>query len=341
MSTPASGPTFFAAVEAAIRSTNTVKYCCIAGIAWMVYDILINLDREIKHFWFGRWSLPRVLYFLNRYFSLARVVFFVFGLFHPISNTVCNVFIYVQTWTGAFEIWFLQIILIYRVHSLYRTKKILISIIISFLLSAAAIIAIITTAVGAAHTVEEHLPGLTLCVPTSRRSQMMGEIWAFWIPILLFESYLFSLSLVQLVRNVGTVRRDALLFRSNSHLVELIFRDSIWYFLTVCIIDLASLAIWQSPHVPAGTEWTTGFTAPFFSIIGSRLLLNLREYADLTKYISTGGTPASDWRGDETHSAIEFAERSLPKPATKTTFDDSNTATHASSLQHPESDYII
>ncbi|KAF8146933.1 hypothetical protein K438DRAFT_490314 [Mycena galopus ATCC 62051] len=327
MSIPTSDPAaFLAALEAAIRSTETVKYCCVAGIAWMAYDILINLDREVKHFWFGKWSFPRVLYFLNRYFSLARVVFFVFGLFHPLSTTVCTVSIYVQTWTGALEIWFLQIILIYRVNSLYRTKKILISIIIFFLCSIAGVVMVITTSVGTSKAAAEHLPGLSLCVPVSHHSRL-AEIWAFWVPILAFESFLFVLALNQLIRNIGILRKNALLFRSNNHLVELILRDSMWYFLLVCLIDISSLVIWQSPHIPAGTEWTTGFTAPFFSIIGTRLLLNLREHGDVTDYISTGGTlPASNYRGTEPRSAIEFAERGA---VPKTTFNDSSTVIHS------------
>ncbi|KAF8209416.1 hypothetical protein K438DRAFT_230344 [Mycena galopus ATCC 62051] len=232
MSTPNSGPALIAALAAAIQSTNTVKYCCVAGIAWMVYDIIINLDREIKYFWFGKWSLPRVLYFFNRYFSLARVVFFVFGLFHPLTTAVCSASIYVQTWTGALEIWFLQIILVYRVNSLYRSKKILSSIILLFICSAAAVMAIITTSVGSTKTTAEHLPGFSACVPEARHSRL-GEIWAFWVPILVFESYLFALALTQLARNIGVVRRSGLLFQSNSHLVELILRDSIWYFLSL------------------------------------------------------------------------------------------------------------
>ncbi|KAF8205433.1 hypothetical protein K438DRAFT_1819099 [Mycena galopus ATCC 62051] len=47
MSIPTSGPALLADVEAAIQETNTVKYCCVAGLAWIVYDILINLDREV------------------------------------------------------------------------------------------------------------------------------------------------------------------------------------------------------------------------------------------------------------------------------------------------------
>ncbi|KAF8205289.1 hypothetical protein K438DRAFT_535142 [Mycena galopus ATCC 62051] len=336
--TPTSGPAFAASIEAAIRSLNTVKYCCVAGIAWMVYDILINLDREVKHFWVSKfkWSFPRVLYFLNRYFALASVAFFVFGLFHPLSTTVSTVSIYVQTWTGALEIWFLQAILIYRVNALYRTKKILISILVFFLSSAAAVIAIITTTAGTSKTMAEHIPGLSACVPAPRQSRL-GEIWAFWVPILVFESYLFALALLQLVRNVEMVRRNALLFRSRSHLVELILRDSIWYFLLVCLIDISSLIIWQSHHGPAGqpgTEWTTGFTAPFFSITGTRLLLNLREHGDFAEYISTGGISALNHYGTEPHSAIQFAERAVI--AMKPTFEDSRTAVHITTPCMPE-----
>ncbi|KAF8181746.1 hypothetical protein K438DRAFT_1179868 [Mycena galopus ATCC 62051] len=289
----------------------------------MVYDILINLHREVKHFWFGKWFFPRVLYFLNRYFSLARVVFYVFGLFYLTSSTaVCTASIYVQTWTGAFEVWFLQIILIYRVDSLYRTKKILIAIIFLFLGSVAGVTTIITKSVGASQA--------AACMVGPHHVRL-GAIWAFWVPILAFESVLFVLALFQLVRNIGMVRKNALLFQSNSHLIELILRDSIWYFLVVCLVDITSLVLWQSPHVPAGTEWTTGFTSPLFSIIGTRLLLNLREYGDVMEYTSSGGRPNSNYHESEPRSAIRFAGRTR---AARTTFGDSSTGIHTP-IPHP------
>ncbi|KAF8146934.1 hypothetical protein K438DRAFT_490445 [Mycena galopus ATCC 62051] len=285
--TPTSDPHFIAAL---LQSINAVKYSCVAGIAWITYDILINLGREVKHFWSGKWSFPRVLYFLNRYFSLARLAFFVSAIFRPISTiTVCTAATYMQTWTGAFEIWFLQIILIYRINSLYRTKKILISTVAFFLCSAAGVMTIIT-----------------ISINTSKG----------W-----------------LIRNIGRVRKNALLFQSNSHLIELILRDSMWYFLVACLVDITSLVIWQAPLVPAGTMWTTGFATPTFSIIGTRLLLNLREYGDVMEYISTGLTPAPDYRGTEPHSAIEFAEQAR---TTKTTCDDSSTGIHTGLTPAPD-----
>ncbi|KAF8146935.1 hypothetical protein K438DRAFT_490621 [Mycena galopus ATCC 62051] len=213
MSTPTLDPAFVAGVEAAIQETLTVQYCCVAGIAWMAYDILINLDREVKHFW---------------------VVFFVFGLFHPLSITVRIASIYVQTWSGAFEIWFLQTILIYRVNSLYRTKKILISILLFFLCSVAGVSTIITKSVGSSQA--------AVCILGPHHSRL-AEIWAFWVPILAFEGFLFVLALNQLVRNIGVIRKNALLFRSNSHLVELILRDSMWYFLVYDFFPAHKIAI--------------------------------------------------------------------------------------------------
>ncbi|KAG8780219.1 hypothetical protein FRC12_023339 [Ceratobasidium sp. 428] len=36
----------------------------------LVYDILIHLDNEIIHIWSSRWSLARVIYYLNRFLPL-------------------------------------------------------------------------------------------------------------------------------------------------------------------------------------------------------------------------------------------------------------------------------
>ncbi|KAF8205425.1 hypothetical protein K438DRAFT_1757388 [Mycena galopus ATCC 62051] len=296
MSIPTSGADLEAA---ALRDANTVKYCCVAGLAWIVYDILINVDREVTHFWFGKWSFPRVLYFLNRYFSLARVVFRLFGVFgnsqsclrkfflnmgvwQPLlipSLLPCVASLYVQTWTGAFEIWFLQTVLIYRVNSLYRTKKILISIIVFFLCSAAGVITIIMRSIETSRA--------AVCVQALHDSQL-GEIWAFWAQWL------------------GSTAR----------------------------VDIASLVIWRTPQTSAFSgdmQWTTGFSGPFFSIVGSRLLLNLREYGGVTEYLSTISInlPASKYRGRELHSAMAFAERDRTPESTR---DDFSTGIHTTIL---------
>ncbi|KAF8205432.1 hypothetical protein K438DRAFT_537825 [Mycena galopus ATCC 62051] len=118
------------------------------------------------------------------------------------------------------------------VNSLYRKKKILIGILVFFLCSAAGVITIIMRSIGTSRA--------SVCDPASHDSRF-GEIWAFWVPILAFETFLFMLALIQLGRNVGVIRKNALLFQSKSHLIELILRDSMWYFLLAWLTSRPSL----------------------------------------------------------------------------------------------------
>ncbi|KAJ7456934.1 hypothetical protein FB451DRAFT_1183462 [Mycena latifolia] len=52
----------------------TREFQC-AATALMVYDYLLTLDREITFFWYyaGRWTVPRILFFVNRYFALFAI----------------------------------------------------------------------------------------------------------------------------------------------------------------------------------------------------------------------------------------------------------------------------
>ncbi|KAG8683908.1 hypothetical protein FRC08_014006 [Ceratobasidium sp. 394] len=48
------------------RRLDVVKYCVVATRTVLLYDILVNLDYEIRYIWTKPWSLVRFLYHFNR-----------------------------------------------------------------------------------------------------------------------------------------------------------------------------------------------------------------------------------------------------------------------------------
>ena len=55
------------------------------------------------------------------------------------------------------------------------------------------------------------------------------------IPVLAFELFLFILAVVQIVKNIKIIQKRALIFYRPRLLMEVVFRDSLWYFI-VCVI---------------------------------------------------------------------------------------------------------
>jgi hypothetical protein len=73
--------------------------------------------------------------------------------------------------------------------------------------------------------VQSHfIPGFTFCIPFG----VPDYLYAFWIPILAFESLLCGMALF---RGFQAFRYRQSVFQSGQHLVTLLLRDSIVYFL--------------------------------------------------------------------------------------------------------------
>ncbi|KAG6829505.1 hypothetical protein H0H87_011238 [Tephrocybe sp. NHM501043] len=67
-------------------------------------------------------------------------------------------------------------------------------------------------------------PEIAFCVPR----HISKNFYAFWIPMLAFESLLCGLALY---KGYETLRTASPSFRSGRHLVSILIRDSVVYFL--------------------------------------------------------------------------------------------------------------
>lgn len=75
----------------AIRATRLV-YVATFTLAW--WDYLLTLQGEIQHFWFDKWSIPKALFFANRYTILISLSVEVMGtLNHSVSDNFCVWFV--------------------------------------------------------------------------------------------------------------------------------------------------------------------------------------------------------------------------------------------------------
>lgn len=152
--------------------------------------------------------------------------------------------------------------------------------------------------------VQSHIiPGLPTCTLLS----VPDYLYTFWIPILAFESLLCGMALF---RGIQTLYHHQSVFRSGRHLMTMLLRDSVIYYL-MCAIPffhlhhsrVTELAVY-SPHISpicwfgaperlilhpsfiqfrwnsaqAGLlEAPVGFTIAMSCVIGNRLILNVRN----------------------------------------------------------------
>ncbi|CAE6427253.1 unnamed protein product, partial [Rhizoctonia solani] len=97
--------------------------------------------------------------------------------------------------------------------------------------------------------------------------QISPHLWACWLPALLFESFLFILTLIKATEHSHK--------RINTPVLYVLYRDGIVYFVVICCCSIFNMVVWlfAPPTLVALSKY---FVLSFIPTMGSRLVLNLR-----------------------------------------------------------------
>jgi len=254
-----------------IREIQHARYSTLAASTIIVYDHVISLDQEIELVWKAPWTMGKVLFFLNRYYPLCIVVFNQYTLFSSIlTDELCTNWLRWQGWTGLATCMVAEVILQLRLYALYfLDKKVLLFMVVSFLATSAGSAAIMGNVLSKVTARAHVIPGLPFCVPID----LPDYVYTFWIPILANESLLCGMALF---RGFQAFRYRQNVFQSGRHLVTLLLRDSIIYFLIIFVTYLTNLLIWSTGKIGL-IEIPAGFTVAMSCVMGNRLILNVRS----------------------------------------------------------------
>lgn len=244
----------------------------MASSAIIVYDHLITLDDELDLIWSGPWTVGKGLFILNRYYFLLSVFVNNYGLlWAKLNDNFCLRFFQWQGWTGWFACALAEVILQMRIYALFfHERRVHIIMITCFVLTAsasAAIMGYVLTHIDVLSRIP--FTDVTFCFSPN----IPDWFFAFWIPILVFESLLCALALL---RGFQTFRTDQGIFQSSRYLVRILVRDSIMYFLIMFVTYLTNLLVWVVGPVSL-LEIPIGFTVALSCALGNRVILNVRK----------------------------------------------------------------
>ncbi|KAJ6471401.1 hypothetical protein C8R45DRAFT_1165087 [Mycena sanguinolenta] len=160
-----------------------------------------------------------------------------------------------------------------RLYALYSlNKKVLVFMLTVFLLSSGSSAVIMGMSLQGVIGFSHPLPWVTFCVAVG----FPDYFFAFWIPILCFESLLCVLALYQGLR---TFRIRATLFQSTKHLMVILIRDSVFYFFVIFAAYLFNMLTFD-PLAPVSIppfQSTFPFSDALSCCISNRMILNLLE----------------------------------------------------------------
>ncbi|KZP20977.1 hypothetical protein FIBSPDRAFT_954157 [Athelia psychrophila] len=261
-----------------VKDVQNARFATLAASVIIVFDHLITLDQEIELVWRSPWTTGKLLFFLNRYYPLSTVVFNQYVLFKInltdelyvicTSNKRLSWFRW-QGWSGLIAVMVAEIILQLRIYALYFLNKKVLFVVASFFIistaSAATIMGLVLSNIAADAT---SIAGVNFCMPL----HVPRYIYAYWIPILAFESLLCGMSIF---RGFQAFRQRQSVFQSGKHLMTILLRDSIVYFLIIFVTYLVNCLLWATGAVGL-LEIPVGFTMAMSCVMGSRLVLNIR-----------------------------------------------------------------
>jgi len=162
-----------------------------------------------------------------------------------------------------------------RIYALYRRKKFVLRLMIGCFIACSITAALLMgTGNRTLRASPIDLPHGRFCLVDS----VDNSLFAFWIPILSFESLLFGLAFVHGYREYMHGWRDTEVFKvfDTRRLSNILVQDSILYFLAVGSVYLAYLVLWITEHSTL-LEAVSAFSVVLSSALGSRLILHLRE----------------------------------------------------------------
>ncbi|KAH8111189.1 hypothetical protein DFH11DRAFT_647569 [Phellopilus nigrolimitatus] len=296
----------FATLERSFVIIQGTKWTNMAALAMFLYDYIVTFDEEVMLMWGSAMSAGKALFFLNRYFTLATLIF--------INAVMCLSHISIEvTWirvnwiAGIIATAFAELTLQLRLYAMYdRTREILVLLIWSFTTTVGAMLGISIKLMEAQgeYFARVDFPAVSLyygdgfAPNTCIRKTLPKLFKMFWVPLLVNEALLFGLAVY---KGFPSLWRGP---RTGNRLIRFLVRDSVLFFFMVFATFLANEVVWLIGG-PQYIETLIGLAIANASIWSQRLLLNIRmQYMGHQAIIIEGDLRAIDY----SDSSLEMSQ---------------------------------
>ncbi|KAJ7237731.1 hypothetical protein B0H12DRAFT_1138456 [Mycena haematopus] len=235
----------------------------LASFILFLWDYLITLDGEVQYFWSGHWSISRILFLCNRYFTLGMLIFRILCDFYP-GLFPSEVFVVVVT------LCFLTSrsgILILRLWYLFQKNKIArYTLLATFLWCTAGSVATLVIQFPQLHSSLVNMPkrGLSYCSDPGP-----SQFWMVFVPSFILHGVLSLFMAIRVVHNIRTAKHIPLMKRC--------LRDGGFLYMVIFFsvaLSISSAIVGVSPSVGVVAMFSN-FMLALLSICVSRVILNL------------------------------------------------------------------
>ncbi|KAI0646399.1 hypothetical protein C8Q79DRAFT_667524 [Trametes meyenii] len=272
----------------------TSEVAC-AATAFLVWDTLINLDREVEYIWSGPNSWVKWTFLLIRhipYLIQGSVLTLVALSGHVWQPRQCRAWIIYQLVAIEALIIAVEVVLIVRIYAMYsRNRAVLLLVLTLFCAEIGAMCTVLAISI-------PKITFTTQCLITSTPALFP----TYWTISLAFETSLFTLTLIKFMNNVVRTQlsRQSILF--------VLMRDGTWAYAIIFAVMLLNTLMYQiERNTLAGICYF--WEIAVMSFAGSHVLLNLRQLAVEPRDSVYEGSSADGFSPARTRrlSAMRFA----------------------------------
>ncbi|KAJ4471715.1 hypothetical protein C8J55DRAFT_520787 [Lentinula edodes] len=193
-------PDLLKAIIASLEGSEIARIVNIACLALSVYEWLITLDQEIEYFWTGKWTISRILFFLNRYIPpfLVMLGLIEFSIPNP-SDEFCISAIRFSFVSSILALGTIQAMLILRIWYLFPHNK--------FIQYGMVILWVFSVAISLAYTsvaaMGLRLPNTSLFMQGAPGCRVARPVkfWRMFMPSLGLHTILYIMTAVRALRN--------------------------------------------------------------------------------------------------------------------------------------------
>jgi len=287
-------PSTAAAAQAVNRSS-------VAALAFLVWDILITTDEEVKLIWPRSWSYTKAVYFFIRYVPvMVEISILLIGteLTPPLHFTSHDCYIW-QIYQGvAISLILLAVdtILILRVYALYQGNMVTRCVVtFFFLIEIAGMVAGLAMALP-----KISYDNICLVISAPRTLIIYAGV------AILFQTILFLLTMYKFILAIRDGWGDV-------PLIVLLSRDGTWAFCLL-LFGYAGHLVLYALHDPDYAGVLFGWVLTIFSFCGYRVLLNLNDL---------GSNSGSNLRttNPRTNTDIQFSTQSSQPPTASNSYE--------------------
>ncbi|TEB32182.1 hypothetical protein FA13DRAFT_1731938 [Coprinellus micaceus] len=267
------------------RATTYTNYIGTGGFALVAFDFLHTLPEEIHLIWPTSLSVPKVLFFVLRYYVIVNNVFAVlYNVPRGLTPDECRKVFYRSAYSTPVLVLGAEAILFIRVYAFSgRSRRMLVYLIVQYLAIHATTFTLLVKFVQSAKFVEMPFANMS-CMPVQAESNLLGGV---------FTTLLCGVVIVMVLMIILALRKHRSSFRigESSGLLTVFWRDGIFYFIVLS--GLLSANIFVTFAAPEGYKLLfTQFTVDMHTVLSTRMLLHLREWAERDRY-GSAITPSS------------------------------------------------